>query len=124
VGGVLLAVYAGLSIALVHDCFEWNRARWALARQAMADKIPAEAIEGGFEWDGWTSMNLPSSDRQAVLPAGSLSLPYTRRNFPAIAGQYAISFKILPGTGMKVSRPVRLWLLPGARSIYLVGPAR
>jgi hypothetical protein len=120
VGVALLAGYAGLSIAFVHDCFEWNRARWALARETMADKIPAQAIEGGFEWDGWTSLNLPSSDRQAVPPAGGLSLPYTRRNFPAITGQYSISFKVLPGTESKLSLPIRLWLLPGERFIYLV----
>jgi hypothetical protein len=117
---VLLALYAGLSIALVHDCFEWNRARWALARQATAEKIPPQAIEGGFEWDGWTSINLPAPPRRAALPAESLSLPYTRRNFPAITGQYAISFKVLPETRMTVSKPVRLWLLPGERTIYLV----
>jgi hypothetical protein len=121
VGIALMAMYAGLSIALVHDCFEWNRARWTLANRAVAeDKIPARAIEGGFEWDGWTSINL-ASQTQAGVPPASLSLPYTRRNFPAITGQYAISFKILPGTEVKLSEPIRLWLRPGERSMYLVG---
>src|SRR5207302_2016079 len=121
VGVAVLAVYAGLSIALVHDCFEWNRARWALAGRAVANKVPARDIEGGFEWDGWTNINSVSPTHTAIS-AGSLSLPYTRRNFPAITGNYAISFKGLPGTEVKLSEPIRLWLLPVERSIYLVGP--
>src|SRR5262249_25258584 len=100
----------------------WNRARWAVARRAVAEsKVRAQDIEGGFEWDGWTSINLGSSNRQPV--SGSLSLPYTRRNFPGITGDYAVSFKVLPGTEIKLSEPIRLWLVPGERFIYLVGRA-
>jgi hypothetical protein len=123
-GITMLLVYAGFSVALVHDCFSWNHARWALGQRAVANKIPAQAIEGGFEWDGWQSLDNP---KQPSHPATSgLSLPYTRRNFPAITGQYALSFKVLPGTVALDSEKCELWLRPGGPSysptVYLLKP--
>src|SRR5262249_52993026 len=112
----ILAVYACLSIALVHDCFSWNRARWTLGRRAVANHIPAQAIEGGFEWDGWRNIDGPG--RSSRL-AAELSLLYTRRTFPAVTGQYAMSFQVLPATVVEDSEKCELWLQPGSASWHL-----
>jgi hypothetical protein len=121
-----LAAYACLSIALVHDCLSWNRARWTLARRALANRIPAQAIEGGFEWDGWYSLD---TSQQSSQPATSgLPLQYTRRNFPAVTGQHALSFHVLPATVVEDSEKCELWLRPGGwldrreYSVHLLKP--
>jgi len=49
----MLALYAWISVGLMHDWLAWNAARWELGRQALAQGIATTDIEGGFEWDGW-----------------------------------------------------------------------
>jgi hypothetical protein len=43
-----------VSIIFTHDYFSWNRARWNAADYLLGDlKIPADKIDGGFEFNGW-----------------------------------------------------------------------
>jgi len=53
---VILAVFAGFSVAGTHDYFAWNRARWkAYLNLIQVDKIPSRKVNGGYECNGWFS---------------------------------------------------------------------
>jgi hypothetical protein len=123
VGLPLLLMFAFVSVGLMHDWLAWNGARWSLGRRALAQGIPASAIEGGFEWDGWFATDpdfasLPVAQRQYPV------LPLTARMFPHITGQYALSFSELPGSRRLDSETYSLWLLSGPkRSFYLIQPS-
>jgi 4-amino-4-deoxy-L-arabinose transferase-like glycosyltransferase len=47
---VALAVYALIGLG---DYFSWNTARWIAGEQIVAQGVPPETIDGGFEWNGW-----------------------------------------------------------------------
>lgn len=47
---VALATFALIGLG---DYFSWNTARWLAGGQLVVQGVPPEAIDGGFEWDGW-----------------------------------------------------------------------
>jgi hypothetical protein len=52
-GGILLA-YAAFTVSITHDYLAWNRARWAATEQLTnQQKVPADRIDGGYEFNGW-----------------------------------------------------------------------
>jgi len=52
--GVLIALFAGFSIASTHDYLAWNRARWVAMHNLMdVSKVRANQIDGGYEFNGW-----------------------------------------------------------------------
>ena len=56
IGLALMLAYGGFSVAATHDYLSWNRARWkALDHLINDERIPAERIDGGFEFNGWHS---------------------------------------------------------------------
>jgi hypothetical protein len=113
VGGLAaLGVMGLLSLALMHDWLSWNGARWELGRRAVATRhIDPLEIEGGFEWDGWSSARALGSSRQS--PSGF-------DWFPEVTGRYALSFSIVDNTEMVESLPYRLWLRAGDWHFYLL----
>jgi 4-amino-4-deoxy-L-arabinose transferase-like glycosyltransferase len=40
-------------LAVTSDCLRWSAARWAAAASVEATGVPADRIEGGYEWNGW-----------------------------------------------------------------------
>ncbi len=57
-------VFAGLSVALLaglayfcitatHDYFAWNRLRWELGNELLAEKVDPLFVSGGFEFNAW-----------------------------------------------------------------------
>ena len=84
----------------------------------MAGGIDPADIEGGFEWDGWHS--LTGASRGLHPPEHSLTLKFTRANFPHVTGRYALAFKPPPDTAVLDSEPYRLWLFPSERRFWLV----
>jgi hypothetical protein len=46
----LMLVYGLREMA---DYMAWNSARWSAGRALVAQGVPPEAIDGGFEWIGW-----------------------------------------------------------------------
>ena len=119
-GGLLLASGAA-SVALMHDWLTWQGARWELGRWAVDQGIAANAIEGGFEWDG------DHTDR--TNPSGSIIRAQDRHfhvsalgsKFP-ITGEYGLSSTIYQGAEVVASRPYTLWLAPGHHTMYLLAP--
>jgi len=37
----------------MQDYFAWNEAKWNAGRALLASGVPAQKIDGGYEWDGW-----------------------------------------------------------------------
>jgi hypothetical protein len=117
----VMAVFAALSTALMHDWLSWNSARWTLGQRAL-DKGWAEVpsdIEGGFEWNGWDAPE-PRPVRPVAKPR-LLRLAYTVRFFPHVDGRVALSFSELKGTRVLDSEPYSLWLVPGEHEFLLLG---
>ncbi len=119
----LVAAFAIVSVALMHDWLAWNVPRWQLGKQAVASGIYRHDIEGGFEWDGLYSPD-PTPEKVARKLPG-LALPFTHFALGHIRGHYALSFSVLPkATRVIASRPYRLWLAPGQREFYLLEDMR
>jgi hypothetical protein len=118
-GLAVLVLFAACSVGLMHDWLSWNAARWELGRRALGRGIPAEAIEGGLEWDGWYAPVDVAPEGPPPRPRG-LMLPFNRRRFPHILGRYALSFTRRNGTDVLDSEPYRLWLIPGAWHFFLL----
>ncbi len=116
-----------VAIAIVHDWISWNTVRWELGREAVAkENIQPEAIEGGFEWNGWFANNNPLHpsvpNYHAVLtndPA-SLVLRFSRYYFPKVTGQFALAFTQPPNSVVVTNRAYATWLPPGSKQFYLV----
>jgi hypothetical protein len=102
-----LAGSAALSVALVHDWYSWNIARWQLgARAVQAMQIPPRRIEGGFEWDG----NYNQVTGEFAIPAPRLALRDVHFWFPKVTGEYAISFTPLKNSAVVDRERYHPWL--------------
>jgi 4-amino-4-deoxy-L-arabinose transferase-like glycosyltransferase len=119
-GGVAVTVALGVvSVALMHDWLAWNSARWELGRRAVARGTDPLDIEGGVEWDGWSTLTRPAA------PPGRrwTVLPFTAEWFDRVRGRYWLSFspalKGLPADPVD-QQPYSLWLSPGPRRFYLL----
>jgi hypothetical protein len=114
----LTAVFAVLSVALMHDWMAWNAARWELGRRALAMHIAATRIEGGFEWDGWHSLA-----RSAPVPqkeSSGFRLPVAQRSFPDVTGEFALSYSPIEGAVVVDQEAYQVWLPPERRMFYLL----
>lgn len=49
----LTLAYGVFAVGATHDYLAWNRERWDAARDLLRRGIPAEQINGGFEFNGW-----------------------------------------------------------------------
>lgn len=125
-GTPAVALSGLISVALLHDWFSWNSARWELGRQAIAAKsIRAGDIDGGFEWNGWFASDdpdkpLPKPHRPASEDHSSLALPFTRFFFPEVTGQYALAFTQPENSVVVASLPYSTWLPPAKKEFLLV----
>jgi hypothetical protein len=107
---------AALSVALVHDWYSWNVARWQLGARAIQTlRISPRRIEGGFEWDG--NYNQVTGD--IPIPAPHLALKTVHFWFPMVTGEYAISFTPLENSVVIGQEPYHLWLGGGHDMLLL-----
>jgi len=68
---VVLLVFGSYSVVQTHDLFALDRARVAAANQIISTGIPRTAIQGGFNFDGWTEIEASGNvnDRRIAVPA-------------------------------------------------------
>jgi hypothetical protein len=52
---LLLAAFAWFSVTATHDYLAWNRVRWELGSELLAQKVDPLLISGGFEFNGWNN---------------------------------------------------------------------
>jgi len=70
---VTLGLFALLAIAGTHDSFAGQRARLAAIDEIRASGVPRTAIQGGFEYDGWTQLEFGGhiDDPRIKIPSGA-----------------------------------------------------
>ncbi len=135
IGWIVLSVFALYTVADTHDWFALDRARLAAAGRILALGIPRTAIQGGFEYDGWTQIQNGGHINQAFIrvPKGAYdpnvpplplapdcSFPFSM-NTPAIKPKYFLTYErkdcLAPSELPAV--PYRAWLPPFHRTVYI-----
>lgn len=90
---LFLALYSGIG---TYNNLAWNRARWTLGERLHTEGVPIEAIEGGYEWDGWYFYE--RTQREPLGPATRAGAPwYVFVTAPGHPETYVLSFSPLPG---------------------------
>ena len=108
-----------VSLGLMHDWLSWNSARWKLGQRALANHIPSERIEGGFEWNGWHAPRVPERPVPKTQSLGFIA-PTTLRHFPHISPEYTLTNSYLPGSIIVDEEPYAVWLPPQRRRFYFL----
>jgi hypothetical protein len=132
---VILVVSALYAVAGTHDWFALNRARVAAVAQIEMSGVPATAIQGGYDYDGGTQIEVtgyvndpriikpPNSYQPNLEPLGLQSrcrldfAPYT----PAVRPRYFVVFSLMPCLQLSPYHPVTYstWLPPFRRTIFI-----
>jgi hypothetical protein len=132
---LMLGVFGFFSIAATHDWFALNRARIVAVEEIHATGVPKTAIQGAFEYDGWTQIEAAGyiNEERIEVPAGAFhknmrmyQLPGKcwqsfRSYAPAIDPIYVIVLSPSPCFADSTFSPVtfRVWLPPFHRTIYV-----
>ena len=82
----------GFSVLGLQDYLAWNTTRWAMANRLMADGVPPEEIDAGYEFNGWyTSPHFIARDgASAFFHSGDLY-------WWAVKDTWAVSWLPRPG---------------------------
>ena len=106
-----LTVMSLTTVALVHDHFSWQRARWALVDVAKNKHHITDAeLNAGFEHD----------TARFYLGATADS---ARHGFKWQARPYKVTFRVLPGHEVIDTQPWSAWLSPSRQTLYLLKEA-
>jgi len=132
---VLIGVFGAFSVAATHDVFAMYRGYLAAIEEIRSSGLPATAIDGGWESNGWTQIEKAGylNDSRIRIPRGAyVDLPVTvfpagcgglfLERYPAIKPLYGLSFDPQLCNGQAGFPPVmyHTWLAPHATSIYIV----
>jgi hypothetical protein len=124
VAAILIAVYGAFAVAAVHDYLSWNRTRWQALNALMQEsRIPAERVDGGFEFNGWFFGNrLPLCNpefRNRVDVSDRSWGDFTCVWSPAHTAYIASP---APGDGYVIERSHTFtrWLPPGEQKLYVL----
>jgi hypothetical protein len=102
---LVCAGLAAYSLAGLVDHLAWNEARWAAGRALVAEGVPPEDIEGGYEWIGWHEFEL-APPPPALPTTGELSTEFDKEYWYFRAPKYYwLSFTPLPGYSVHASVP-------------------
>jgi len=100
---MMIVVSTGLAVALTHDYFTWNRARWSAARQLMAEeKVEAWDIDCGYEFNGWYTYDPRFAGRPRKL-----------HRYMNQKDDYRIDFTKQPGYRTVATSEFKRWLPAG-----------
>jgi hypothetical protein len=132
---VALVVSALYAVAGTHDWFALNRARVAAIAEIEKTGVPANAIQGGYDYDGWTQIEVAGyiNDPRIISPPQAykpnldpIGLPDAcRLDFaaytPAVQPKYFVVFSLMPCLQLSPYHPVtyRSWLPPFRRTIFI-----
>jgi hypothetical protein len=132
---LMLAIFGLFSIVSTHDWYALNRARILAIDEIRATGVPKTAIQGAFEYDGWTQIETAGyvNERRIEVPADAFHenmrmyrLPESCRHFfgwyaPAINPRYLVVSSPSPCFADSRFLPVtfRTWWPPFHRTIYV-----
>jgi hypothetical protein len=132
---LMLGVFGFFSIAGTHDWFALNRARIVAVEEIHATGVPKTAIQGAFEYDGWTQIEAAGyiNEERIEVPAGAFRKNMRMYRLPEkcwhFFGWYALAIDPIYVIVSSPSRcfadstfsPVtfRAWLPPFHRTIYV-----
>jgi len=132
---LMLGAFGFFSIAGTHDWFAANRARIVAVEEIRATGVPKTAIQGAFEYDGWTQIEAAGfvNEERIEVPAGAFHknmrmyrLPERCWHFfgwyaPSIDPKYLIVSSPSSCFADSAFPPVtfRTWLPPFQRTIYV-----
>jgi len=131
----VIGIFACFGIAATHDMFAMYRGYVAAIDELRSSGLPATAISGSWENDGWTELEAVGYMNESririprdayvfqpvtVFPAGCDGNSLDR--IPAVKPLYALSFDPAQCDGPAAFPPVtyRTWLAPHVTSIYIV----
>lgn len=103
--GILALLYA-FSVVCLQDYMAWNTTRWAMANRLMNEQgVPAEHIDGGYEFNGWLTSPyyIERQGAGAFLNAGPMG-------WWVVEDRYAISWLPRPGFSKVEEVPYGSWL--------------
>lgn len=102
---VLLGVYSTVGMV---NYFAWNDARWSLAERLVTRGIPAEYINGGYEWNGWHLYTDAIDPLIRSYPSGKNFLPEVNAVLHGDKGKrYRISFSQIDGYTVVDREPIK-----------------
>ncbi len=111
----LVAAFALVSLLVTLDSDAFDGARWRLANEVVAAGVPAQAVDGGFEWVGWHATAVADANA-----SGDGTRPY----WVAMVGEptacVEVSASPLAGRGATLLRETtwRTWLAFGRANLY------
>jgi hypothetical protein len=132
---LVLGAFGLFSIAGTHDWFALNRARIVAVEEIHATGVPKTAIQGAFEYDGWTQIEAAGfvNEERIEVPAGAFRKNMRMYQLPekcwhffgwyasAIDPKYVIVSSPSHCFADSAFPPVtfRAWLPPFQRTIYV-----
>jgi hypothetical protein len=132
---LMLGAFGLFSIAGTHDWFALNRARILAVEEIHATGVPKTAIQGAFEYDGWTQIEAAGyiNEERIEVPAGAFRKNMRMYQLPekcwhffgwyasAIDPKYVIVSSPSHCFANSTFSPVtfRAWLPPFQRTIYV-----
>jgi hypothetical protein len=133
VAALIFTLCSGVySVALTHDNFVYHRAHLAALREVIDSGVPATAITGGWDNDGWTELQLSDHVNGPGMraPKGVVLLPSTHYGidhcdmfycdmFPHMLPKYALAAQPEPGFNQFPPVPYKLWVSPSG-AFYVV----
>jgi hypothetical protein len=117
---VLVALYAALGVVTLHDFIASSRARLEAADHLLSAGVPRSEIRAGFEYDGWTQIELAGhlapKKRTPQLPKCA---HWWESDTPSINGRYELSYEktCFPQSEFPAVE-YQTWLPPHLQSIY------
>jgi len=106
----------GFSLAGTQDWLAYNRLRWQLAHELVAQGVPRTRIDAGMEWDGWFLYET-SHGVAPRTPGGPF---WTQIIAPATDSTYVIAFSPLPGYAVRERRAYPSWLHREPVALYVL----
>jgi hypothetical protein len=135
IGYAALTLFGLFGVFGTHDLYALNRARIAAVQEVRASGIPIDRVQAGFEFDGWTQIELAGHVNEELIetPSGAyvtdtgyLQRPaQCRLGFdkysPALNRAYLVVLADAPCGVQSAFHPVeyRGWLPPYCRWVYI-----
>jgi hypothetical protein len=130
----LLLLFGAFAIARMHDVFAVYRAQLAAANEILRSGVPRTEIQGGFEYDAWTQLEVAGyvNDDRLRIPAGAYH-PWKRpenvldncyswfaEHTPAVNPRYVLVFDKACFTPSQFSPVIyHAWFAPHQRMVFI-----